>query len=158
MRDYGIFPGEKDVIYSDERSQESISRSESLSGLYESVPSVPSESVLGVGHRGVIEIPCDDRLIRAVLDIGQHGLDLTWSAHDGGFHLLFGVFEHVSSGRVSGNASGQDIRQSGHRDIVALKMAIVHPEFLSLNLVVRIDRDIGCAVEIYLALIDYLGL
>ena len=83
MGDHRPVLGYKYVIYPQQRPESSESGSESIPRLDETVLVHSSDTMIGVGHRVIVEVSANHSCTRAVVEVGQDGIHLFGPAGEG---------------------------------------------------------------------------
>ncbi len=78
--------------------------------------------------------------------MGEHLVHLLRTPGDGAPHLVTCCGNH---GRITLDNSSD---QTGQRHVITLEMTVIYSETLALGVIVRIYRQIGASVELYLSL------
>ena len=134
------------VIYPQQRPESSESGSEAIPRLYETVLVHSSDTMIGVGHRVVVEVSADHSCTGTVVEVGQHCIHLFGPAAEGfavfcaGFQPCIGV-------------ACQCLPDVGQGYCIGFEMAVIHPESLSSGLIFSPKREIAAVIEEYFALV-----
>ena len=83
MGDHRPVLGHEYVIYPQERPESSESGSESIPRLDETVLVHSSDTMIGVGHRVVVEVAADHSCTGTVVEVGQDGIHLFGTSGEG---------------------------------------------------------------------------
>ena len=83
MGDHRPLLGHEYVIYPQQRPESSESGSEAISRLDKTVLVHSSDTMIGVGHRGVVEVAANHSCTGAVVEVGQDGIHLFGPAAEG---------------------------------------------------------------------------